>query len=89
MESTWEKPKALVDWEAKTLALQTPVVSEPEPVKVNGSVPMETNSSAEAAQSKSDSEDDDDEQVGFIFSFLLCGEFCNLSNKIFIKRNIW
>ncbi|KAH3791101.1 hypothetical protein DPMN_169312 [Dreissena polymorpha] len=64
MESTWEKPKALVDWEAKITALQTPVVSEPEPVKVNGAVAMETNSSSEAAQSKSDSEDEDDEQVG-------------------------
>lgn len=62
MESTWDKPQELADWEAKIAALQTPATeTEPETSKVNGTVSTETN-----ADAKSDSEEEEEDQVGVL-----------------------
>lgn len=76
MESTWDKPQELVDWDAKIAALQNPIpaIAEPEPARMNGAVPMETSKPAVQTNSKSDSEDDDEEdQVGW------CGRLSSTS----------
>lgn len=60
MESTWEKPQELADWEAKIEALQTPAAPEPEPSKVNGQATMETTPDE---HSSSGSEDEEEKPV--------------------------
>lgn len=60
MESTWDKPQELIDWEAKIAALQTPVVQETEPSKLNGQAPMETGADE---HSSSGSEDEEEKPV--------------------------
>lgn len=70
MESTWDKPQELVDWEAKIAALQNPTSSEPEPSKVNGAVVTET-----PGEVKSESEEEEEDQVrriGCLLEASLC-----------------
>jgi len=63
MESTWDKPQDLSDWENKIAALQKPAPIEIEPAKTNGAVPMET-----SGETKSDSEEEEEDQVWSCYS---------------------
>ena len=66
MESTWDKPQELVDWEAKISALQTPVVQEPESNKLNGQAAMETGGDD---HSSSGSDEEEEKQVGSLLMY--------------------
>lgn len=62
MESTWDKPQELVDWEAKISALQTPAVQEPEPSKVNGQAAMETGGDDHSSSGSDEEEEKQEEE---------------------------
>ena len=59
MESTWDKPQVLTEWEAKIAALQTPM--ETEVTKVNGTAAVVT--TQQPAPDDSSSSDEEEERV--------------------------